>query len=399
LLVLYGTEPKVAVDFIKFQDLFRVEETKKGEAQRYNFLGEAALMKTLRSMVEGKTKPIVYFTQGQGEPPLQPDARQQREGLSLLRKQLVDRNYEVRPLLFGVDVKSVPADAGVVAIVGPTQAFSPAALAALRDYVNGTKGPKGKLLVLAGPVIRDGVMVRTGLETLLTEQGIHLGNDRVLEVLEPNQPTVVFITPNSQANNKLARGFRPGAALPMEDVRTVTAVRGNRPGIVVDELFFAVPQFYPIVDTDLTAEPRALIRDLLQPQNEDRLRKRVGANRRPSIAVAVSESAGGNIPRLPGHENLLKEVPRLVVFGSSDWVSNELLNAQGGAVFGDLFSSCVAWLQGRSDIGLSAEGKSRKEYLFNPTPDTIKQMSYLPLGLLLLTVLGLGCGVWVVRRR
>jgi hypothetical protein len=398
LLVIYGTEPKIATDFIKFNDLFRVENTKKGEAQRYDFLGEVALMKSLRSLVEGKAKQVVYFTQGQGEPSLQPGARQQREGLSQLRSRLVERNYEVRPLRFGVDVKSVPADASLVVIVRPAQEFGSIALAALRDYVNGTKGPKGKLLVLTGPVIRNGVLVRTGLEPLLAEQGVRLGNDRILDVVQPRHPTVVFVAVNAQSANRLAHAFRQDVALPMEDVRTVTAIKGNRPERVVDELFFAVPRYLPIVDTDLTAEPRALVGELRKPENRQRLRNWLQANPLPSIAVAVSESSG-NVPRLPGHENLLKEVPRLVVFGASDWVSNDMLNTQDGSFFADLFSSCVSWLHGRSDIGRSAEGKSRKEYLFHPSPDTVTHMRFLPMGLLLLTVVGLGCGVWVVRRR
>lgn len=397
LLVLYGPEQKAEAEFVPLSDLYRSEKTQPGEPQKYTFLGEAALTKALRFLSEGKTKPVLYFTQGQGEPSLEPKGRLE-EALDIIRDRLRQRNYEVRPLRFGPDVKNVPSDAALIIIVRPTSEFTPTALRALREYMDGTKGTKGKLLVLSSVVLREGAMVRTGLESLLENYGVRLGDDRILDLNRPRYPTLVSIRGNDRSSNPVAQMFSP-LSLTVNDVRSVTASSKKRPEAVIDELCVANETWIPIVDTQLAADPRAVAASLLEPQNRARLLKQHQANPNPSVAVAVSESANSKVPRLPGHEGLFKDVPRLVVFGSSGWISDEAMESRGGTVLADLFASCVSWLQGRSDIGPSAEGKSRKEYIFNPTPDTFTQMRWLPLGLLLLTVVGLGCGVWVVRRR
>src|SRR2546423_585115 len=63
----------------------------------------------------------------------------------------------------------------------------------------------------------------------------------------------------------------------------------------------------------------------------------------------------------------------------------------------DVFESSLAWLRERpSSIGL--DPKERKIYQIEPTTN-FTRMEFLPLGLMIVTVLGLGLGVWVVRRR
>ena len=62
-----------------------------------------------------------------------------------------------------------------------------------------------------------------------------------------------------------------------------------------------------------------------------------------------------------------------------------------------MLASSLAWLRERpSSIGL--DPKERKEYQMDANVN-LRRMAYLPLGLMFVCVVGLGLGIWVVRRR
>ena len=114
------------------------------------------------------------------------------------------------------------------------------------------------------------------------------------------------------------------------------------------------------------------------------------------LAVAVSETSGG-APRDMAHSSLLKETPRMVVFGSADWINDEALNSRGASRM-DLFNSCISWMREKASIGTTIPAKKRKEYEWNIPQQDMRRLVWLPLGLMILGVVGLGAGVWVVRR-
>lgn len=133
LIVVYGEEGKADHQVIKFADLFPPDPSgRPGGGERFMFKGEDALMTALSSLEEGKSRPVVYFTQGNGEPDLNDvGGAQERQGLGALRERLQKGNYEIKGLQFSpvADVKSkslltvvsdkVPDDAGVVVVAGP----------------------------------------------------------------------------------------------------------------------------------------------------------------------------------------------------------------------------------------------------------------------------------------
>ena len=65
----------------------------------------------------------------------------------------------------------------------------------------------------------------------------------------------------------------------------------------------------------------------------------------------------------------------------------------------DLFSSCLSWLREQSDIGKFVPVKESPHYILRIPESDHNRLRFLPLGLMLLAVVGLGIGVWVVRRR
>ena len=73
---------------------------------------------------------------------------------------------------------SVPEDADLLVIVGPTRAYTEAEVQVLDDYLDAG----GRLLLCLDPLIEPGGTMRpTRLETFLTERGVDVGDDLVVD--------------------------------------------------------------------------------------------------------------------------------------------------------------------------------------------------------------------------
>ena len=91
------------------------------------------------------------------------------------------------------------------------------------------------------------------------------------------------------------------------------------------------------------------------------------------------------------------------MFGNSVFVTDELARqTKRNPISFDLIGVTVDWLRGKESSAVVAgiEAKKYTEYSF-PAPATVDftRLVWLPLGLALLAVVGLGAGVWVIRRR
>jgi hypothetical protein len=406
LLVLYGTEPQVDFDFIKGQDLFR---SGRGEQFSYSLTAENALMKSLVYLSEGKTHPVIYFTQGEGEMELEPDGPERpAASLSDLRRRLEQGNYTVKPLTLGPDVKSVPADADLVVIARPTRAFTAEGLKALRDYMGGAGGKKGRLVVLMDVAIQNGQMVQTGLEPLLAEFNVRVSNGRVLTLNPRFGRTFIQAITNPRSRNPVAQAFGP-----REGDEELTAFLFDSPRVVeplaaggARGTAYDVDPLLLVVDggawdeLDVSKDPSVIVAELRKPENLQRWQQ-LRPKKNLSLAVAVSDSDSGGMPNDPQHAALRqgKGQPRMVVFGDAGWVSSGALGRPENQLNYDLFASCLSWLRERPNIGKVAEDKERKEYALTVPAAAISRIEFLPLGLMALAVIGVGLGVWVVRRR
>jgi hypothetical protein len=404
LLVLYGKEPNVTFQFVNGNDL--VEEKGGGfgstEEPRVIFKGETALLSAIKTLAEGKTLPTLYFTQGHNEPKLDDlDPGRRDSGMGLLKSELSKMNFKVEPLTLNADTKKIPEDAEVVVVARPTQPLEENVVAALRDYLQGVgrKG-KGRMIVLLDAMPdRAGVQAQTGLEKLLAEYNVKVGNDRILsaQILDPLAARVFT---NPESNNPIARAFFPDTGAPTPflfyDARTVAPLPGNpgMPGRATAEVLMVVEPHWTWAETDLKASPSALV---AQVRKDAKLRDEKTVKKPLPVAVAVSE---GGMPPIPGHPPVGQQAePRLIVFGDAGWLSNQLFSQNAGADL-DLFSSCVSWLRGKSTVGTSAAGRDKERDVFRlKRTDSGWRLVLLPIGLMLLAVVVLGSGVWVVRRR
>jgi hypothetical protein len=418
LLVLYGTEPNVSHEFIKNSDLFALpsQGMMRGEqapSDRFIFKGEGALMKALRYLAEGKSRATVYFTQGHGELELSErnpfQAARGEWSASKLRAELERRNYQVRPLKIDPDFKQFPEDADVVVVAGPTQKWPDNGVQALRDYLQGTGRKKpGRAVVCVGIVEEGGSMAAIGLEPVLAEHNVRLGNERLLAVqsfISPPSPTAILAATNPASNNPVARAFfqegRSPTKFVLQDARSVQAgpANPNMPSRWTTEtLLVAFEDQFVVGEANLKASPRDVIRDLRGKPEE--LRKRLLPPPVP-LGVSVSESSS-NMPQDMAHAGLNRGgEPRLIVIGDARWIADPIFDTRFGIDHGDLFASGLSWLRGQSDIGSGPEDTDKERVAYQPAiaPGSGLRVLFLPGFLLILAVVTMGLGVWVVRRR
>jgi hypothetical protein len=416
LLVVSGVEPNENSQLVKIDDIYQMVGSDPRTGMRdYSFKGEDALMSAISYLDEDKNKPIVYFLQGHGELDIghSTGAARPAQRAGQLRSQLEKGNYEVKALRLadvqpgdGTDsqetvAKDVPNDATAVVIAGPRVSLEREALDALRRYVSPKEPGKkqGKLVVVLGLNIGpDNTMASTGLERFLGEYGVEVTNDRVLcrDVNHPN--TIIGLAdPQPMNRNALAVGLGD-LQMRMTDVRVVRPrSAGAQPeggNFQVELLLLAA---YPGgVWADSNLSPALTVLDEYR-----RNKKLPRLSEALPIGVTVSEPTGGMRPGDP-HAMLRggDSKPRMVVIGNAAFASDlndPLSGRQSSPEYYSLVSSSLAWLREKpSNIGI--EGKTRDKYKLNETTD-LTRMIFMPMLLMLMSIIGLGLGVWVVRRR
>jgi hypothetical protein len=443
LIVVHGSGENESHTFIPMREVLApppFDPSGRSRQREPSFKGEDRLVSAISFLEEGKKKPVLYFTLGNGELDLfglVPGSRPAQRGQALAER-LERNNYEVKGLVLGGDAaaindprvvvsKGVPDDAAVVVVAGPTKPFQQETLDALRKYMSEPrkeKDPsdpskqverKGKLLVLSGAVgDRDDKAVPLGLERLLADYDVTFTNDRVLRAdARLEHPEAVFVTPNPdlKGKNPLATLFE-GMPIQVQNARVV------RPGNPAPPPGGAPPRFQAVellaTIHPIFARGRGVIAasDMRPPADvvaEFVAKRPAGMKEVATLPVAVAVSEAGapdpNDPHAFMGGGRTDGPPRLVVLGDSSFISNEVLAGRAGreegsataSAYYDLFASAVAWLRERpSSMGI--EPKDRGSYTMKQNAN-LTAMLLLPLGLMSLGIVGLGLGVWVVRRR
>jgi ABC-type uncharacterized transport system involved in gliding motility auxiliary subunit len=140
-----------------------------------SFKGEEQFTSAILSLVAPDV-PKIYFVTGHGEASTEGTGGASDRSLKVLSETLKRDNMETADvsLLSG----EVPEDADVLAIVGPTRAYTEAEI----DAINAFLDRGGRLLVALDPLIEpSGTMRQTRLEPLLEERGVGVRNDLVVD--------------------------------------------------------------------------------------------------------------------------------------------------------------------------------------------------------------------------
>ncbi len=323
--------------------------------------------------VSKTTKKTVYFVEGHGEADIQ--TQDDPKGYSSAKLALEQENYEVKSLLLP-SAESIPADASVVALVGPARPLTDHELQLLDGYLK--RG--GHLLLLVGPRQGDQRVAK-----LLADWGVKLGNDIVLDrevrLFEGPRLGIVPIT-KTYGSHPITQSFHDYTVYPQ--TRTVEPDASPKKGLQVTALVKTSPSSWAETNVD-----DVFTKGTASLDDTDR--------KGPlSIAAAVAATLKDlGITPPPGADGKTPEQARLVVIGSSMFGDNQQL-AQSRLNL-DLLLNAVGWLVGQEEL-VSIRSRSVRASRAELTGNQAVRVFYLSVLILPQLLIAIGIAVWWRRK-
>lgn len=314
---------------------------------------EEEITKALIKMGRDKKK-AVYFTAGHGERGFE---ERKPESISELKKEL-ESAYDVKTLTLYQEGK-VPADADLVAVIGPQQQFLEPELQALREYAKSG----GHLLLALDPGDKH------NLAQLTKTFGVEFLNNYILDPRAniPGAGNVAALGTSFSPTSEITRSFQGGMMTIFLLASGLKEAPGGHEGLTIDE----------IVKTDR----QAIAADGLDAN------AKIAGQGPHTLAVSVSGKLG------PENKPEGKDFGA-VIFGDSDFLSNALLRSNLNR---DLALNAFAWLSKDQDL-ISIRPKAPKGTQLEMTRERFVGLILgflFPLPVLLL----IGGGVIWWRRR
>jgi hypothetical protein len=410
ILIVLTKEGREEHEFVPADDLGSAD---RSSPEKFSFKGENAVITKVRILTEGKSRATVYFAQGTGWLDMNDTtAGTPDRGLGVLRQRLERANFVVKELrLEDPSQERIPDDAAIVVLPRPSIPLSQRSLKALDSYMNSQSkdGKKGKLLVLLDVVTnRDGTFLQTGLEKYVEAFGVKVNDNRVL--ILPNNltrfPLQIFATLNPNNRTTLADAFANEPPFLFTDTRSLDVIPSNPNNPLNQnsaEVLFQAPDRITLLEPPpLHPDPTGYMEELLKDVEKDDSRRQTVkgllSQRPPALAVTVTEPKEPDPSGDPHARLRMKQEPRMVVFGDASWVANQAISRENSGFF-ELFVSTLNWLRERPEIGKMADDKERKFFTPSTTPEGIVRLQWLPGFLICLAIVGLGGGIWLVRRR
>ncbi len=318
------------------------------------------------SKVVNRGELLAYFVQGHGEVGL--EAREGTPTLAQAVAALGQEGYRVEPL--NLVQSEIPDKADVLVLAGPQRALFPGEVEKLQEYL--AKG--GRLLLLIGP------RVDAGLDPLLEEWGVVLGDDILIEVSSVSQllgtgPAVALVT---------TYGDHPITA-PLAEQRLMTLFplarsveTQAREGIQATPLLRTSPQSWGETSPNLEAGPVQF----------DPAQDKPGP-----LTLGVALSRRLESEKQDSQQSSAPEA-RLVVIGNVNFALDGNLRQQGNR---DLFLNAVNWLTEQTEQ-ISIRPKSITDRRLTLTDQNFRWLVLGSTVLLPLVALGVGAVLWWQRR-
>lgn len=301
---------------------------REGETLEVGDPDEEGLTNALVKLTSGEER-TVYFVQGHNERSIEGEAGDEATGAARAAAALRNETYRVEPLLLP-SVSEIPADADAVVLLGPTRPLLDAEHGLLDAYL--ARG--GAVLAAVDP------RARTDLGRALERWGVRLGEDVVVD-----RQLALF----GRATTPIAAPAGEHAIVaPLRDPTLFHVARSLEAG----------PGFEPLVHTGESAWAERDLDTWVQSG---------------SAAYEPGDLLGPVTLGVAGTPEGDAGAGRLVVFGDSDFASNEYLD---GLANRDLFVNALNWLIGdveriairphrarASGLQLTAESYARIQYL------------------------------------
>lgn len=310
---------------------------------------EAATNALVRVTREGKK--TLYFLTGHGEHGLDDT---QRSGYSTAKGSLEDQGYAVKELLLLRDA-TVPDDADVLVVAGPTKPFLEEELEVLQGYLQ----EGGRAVFLLDP------QVNTGLEGFLRNWGVVARDDVIIDTMSRlfgGSYTTPILT--EYPAHEITRDFKLATFLPF--ARSLDQVQPPPEGLSYTVLARTTQQSWG--ETDLSND-----RASFEPTADFK---------GPLTAAVLVEQTGEG------------QKGRFVVVGDSDFADNTYFGFSGN---GDFFQNLVSYLAEEEDL-ISIRPKDAK-----PTPLMLTRaqgatLFYGSVVMVPAILLVAGLGIWWKRR-
>ncbi|MGH9869471.1 MAG: GldG family protein [Candidatus Polarisedimenticolia bacterium] len=314
-------------------------------------------------------KKVVCVSTGHGEKGIE---ETDASGIQIMAEALRKENFEVR------SVRLLEAGAldtcNSLVVPGATHTLLPPEVDAVQAYASAG----GRVLVLTDP------QATSGLEPMLEAYGLKVGNDFVVDI------------------NPMSRLAGGSPAMPVIYDYGTHPITRDFQGLIT--IFRIVESIETVPPTEAGATTEMLARTTDQAWGEtgdmaERVSFDQGSDKQGPLTVAAAssrklESAGGAAADANGAASQAKET-RIVLFGDSDFASNEGLGMGGNR---DLLLNTIAWLNERSDlISIRPKPTTGQPLILTGRQGRVVYFYSLALFPILLGVAGFG--VYLRRRR
>jgi ABC-type uncharacterized transport system involved in gliding motility auxiliary subunit len=336
------------------------------EVRRMALRTEERFTSAIAALLEGKAASACYLI-GDGEN--SPDDGSP-QGYRYFVRLLQQKNVAVSPLrLIGDTV--VPEDCRLLIIAGPAHPLADSELAQIDKYLR----QGGRLLALLS-WYRAGAQP-TGLERLLAEWGVAVGNNAVFD--KPNSRSGQDVVCTNFSNHPVVRSLQ-GSSLYLVLPRSVEPARNaNQSG--------DSPKVVPLIATSVNGRCVTELATDGTPR-EDPFHDRTGVI---PLAVAVEK---GNLQGMAAD----RSSTRLIVVGDSHCLENTAFQ-NGNDANVDFANLAVNWLLDRPQHLAGIAPRPIREYRVDLTQAQMTQVKWLLLVVLPGAALLLGGLVWLRRRR
>lgn len=357
-------------------------------AQLTGFKGEQVFTSTLLDLMESR-KPKILFTVGHGELSLDDHSP---EGMSLARELLGKDNFELEEWA-SIGQAQVPPDTDLLVIAGPDSTFLEPELRVLRDYLEGG----GRMLVLLDPTLAPGGgLVETGLERLLADFGVAVGEDIVVD---PSNPLPFFgaetIFVNTYSDHAIVRSLDQAQLPVVVALARSVGLATDTAGYDMQELMRTTPDGWGETGFDDLQQVEMGDEDLQGPVP---LAVAVRAARHEEEesedALAGEEPTAEVEPATEVIEDPSQQM-RLVVIGDSDLATNAQLQNMPNAT---LVANALNWLVDRESL-VAISPKKPEQVKLSMTGAELSRLTWLVLIALPGLVILIGVTVFLRRRR
>lgn len=304
--------------------------------------------------VTRKGKKTIYFLCGHGEHDINDTGK---NGYSAFKTALKEKGFEVKTLLLLKEPR-VPDNAALIIVAGPRKKLMPAEIKLLNAYLE--KG--GRLLLLLDP--------ETGqeLNTFLASKGVVLQNDIIVDKMSRlfGGDYLIPVVVKYNSHHPATKDFKLACFLPL--ARSLDVKQSLPKKIKAEVLAWTSENSWG--ETDLKAL-------------------------KAGKASYSPQDIAGPLPVAVAAWPKDKKGFKMVVVGDADFVSNTYLQLSGNE---DLALNLISWLTEEQDL-IAIPPKKTETTPLALSREQAELIFWLPVVILPLSIIGVGIGVYLRRRR